>query len=334
MPIKRYKNILITGCAGFIGYHLSKKLLENTRFKIYGIDNINDYYDTKLKKKRLAILKKQKNFNFEKTDITNQKKIDFSFKKNQYEVVINLAAQAGVLYSIENPETYLKNNIEGFFNILAASKKFNIKHLIFASTSSVYGPANNFPLREYDNTDKPLSFYAATKKSNEVMAHSFSNVYKLPCTGLRFFTVYGPMGRPDMALFKFTKAILNKKNIYLNNNGNHVRDFTYIDDIVSGIIKLINIPPKKKIPFEIFNIGNSNPKKLKSFLSEIENYLGIKAKIKYRELQVGDIYKTHASVDKLKNKTGYQASTEIKIGIKKFIDWYKEYFSQPEENNN
>lgn len=326
MPAKKFTNILITGCAGFIGYHISKKLLKNKKFKIYGIDNINEYYDTKLKKKRLINLKKHKNFNFEKIDITNKKKIDFSFKKNNYEVVINLAAQAGVLYSIKNPETYLRNNIGGFFNILVASRKFNIKHLIFASTSSVYGPANNFPLKENDNTDQPLSFYAATKKSNEVMAHSFSNVYKLPCTGLRFFTVYGPMGRPNMALFKFTKAILNKKKMYLNNNGNHVRDFTYIDDIVDGVIKLINKPSKKKIPFEIFNIGNSNPKKLKNFLSEIEKYLGIKAKIKYRSLQVGDIYKTHASVDKLKIKTGYQASTEIKTGIKKFIDWYKEYF--------
>ena len=326
MPTKRYRNILITGCAGFIGYHLSKKILENKKFKIFGIDNLNKYYDVKLKQDRLKILKKQKNFNFEKIDITNRNKIDLSFKKNKYEVVINLAAQAGVLYSIENPETYLKNNIEGFFNILSASKNFSVKHLIFASTSSVYGPANIFPLKENANTDKPLSFYAATKKSNEVMAHSYSNVYKLPCTGLRFFTAYGPMGRPDMALFKFTKAILNKKKMYLNNNGNHVRDFTYIEDVVNGIIKLINIPPKKKIPFEIFNIGNSNPKKLKSFLSEIENNLGIKAKVKFRELQIGDIYKTHASVDKLKNKTGYKASTEIKIGIKKFIDWYKEYF--------
>lgn len=326
MPTKRFKNILITGCAGFIGYHLSKKLLENKKLNIHGIDNLNKYYDIKIKKDRLKILNKKKNFHFENIDITNKKKIDLIFKKNKYEVVINLAAQAGVLYSIKNPETYLKNNIEGFFNILSASKKFNIKHLIFASTSSVYGPANIFPLKENDNTDKPLSFYAATKKSNEVMAHSFSNVYKLPCTGLRFFTVYGPMGRPDMALFKFTRAILDKKKMYLNNNGNHVRDFTYIDDIVSGIIKLINIPPKKKIPFEIFNIGNSSPKKLKSFLFEIENYLGIKAKIKYRALQVGDIYKTHASVDKLKIKTGYKASTEIRAGIKKFIDWYKEYF--------
>jgi UDP-glucuronate 4-epimerase len=326
MPKKRSINILITGCAGFIGFHLSKKILENKNYNVTGIDNINNYYDIKLKKDRLKILSSKKNFSFKKIDITNQKKINLSFKKNKYAVVINLAAQAGVLYSIKNPDTYLKNNIEGFFNILVASNKFNIGHLIFASTSSVYGLANSFPLKENDNTDKPLSFYAATKKCNEVMAHSFSNVYKLPCTGLRFFTVYGPMGRPDMSLFKFTKGIINKKHINLNNFGNHVRDFTYIDDIVNGIDKLINKPPKQNIPFEIFNIGSSKPKRLKFFLSEIENNLGIKAKIKYRDLQVGDIYKTHASVEKLKIKTGYQASTNIKVGIKRFIDWYKNYF--------
>ncbi len=319
-------NILITGCAGFIGFHLSIKILEEARFNLVGIDNINNYYDVKIKKDRINILKKKKFNKFYKIDISNKNEIEKIFKKYKFTHVINLAAQAGVLYSVKNPDTYLKNNVEGFFNILSASKKFKIKHLIFASTSSVYGPAKNFPLKENNNTDKPLSFYAATKKCNEVMAHSFSNIYKLPCTGLRFFTVYGPMGRPDMALFKFTKGIINKKYINLNNNGNHVRDFTYIDDIVHGIIKLINIPSRKNIPFEIFNIGNSKPKKLKLFLSEIENYLGIKAKIKFKDLQLGDIYKTHASVSKLKAKTGYKATTDIKLGIKKFIDWYKQYF--------
>lgn len=328
MPIKSTTNILITGCAGFIGFHLSKKLLENKNFKVFGIDNLNNYYDVKLKKNRLKILKNIKKFKFEKLDIKNFKKIISNFKRNKYSVVINLAAQAGVLYSVKNPDTYLKNNIEGFFNILVASKNFKIKHLIFASTSSVYGPSRTFPHKETDNTDKPLSFYAATKKCNEVMAHSFSNIYKLPCTGLRFFSVYGPMGRPDMALFKFTKSIIQNKYINLNNNGNHIRDFTYIEDVVLGIIKLIKKPPSSNIPFEIFNIGNSNPIRLKFFLKEIENYLGIKAKIKLRDLQLGDIYKTHASIKKLKNKIGYQAFTNAKTGIKKFVDWYKFYFSK------
>ena len=326
MPTKRSINILITGCAGFIGFHLSNKLLKNKKYKVFGIDNINNYYDVNLKKDRIKILNNKINFKFEKIDITNKKKIDLNFKKNQYKYVINLAAQAGVLYSVKNPDSYLKNNIEGIYNILVSSKKYKIKHLIFASTSSVYGPSNSFPLKETDNTDKPLSFYAATKKSNEVMAHSFSNIYKLACTGLRFFSVYGPMGRPDMALFKFTKAIIDKKHINLNNYGNHVRDFTYIEDIVSGIIKLINKPPKNNIPFNIFNIGNSKPTRLKAFLAEIEKNLAVKAKVKYRDLQLGDIYKTHASVQKLKKKTGYSASTDTKTGIKKFIDWYKVYF--------
>ena len=326
MRNKKYTKILVTGCAGFIGYHLSKKILQNKKFKIFGIDNINDYYDVNLKKNRLKTLKFNKNFNFKKIDISNQKKINLIFKKNKFDVVINLAAQAGVQYSIKNSKAYLKSNIEGFYNILEASKKFNLKHLIFASTSSVYGPANTFPLKEIDNTDRPLSFYAATKKCNELMAHSFSNIYKLPCTGLRFFSVYGPMGRPDMALFKFTQAIISKKYIQLNNHGDHIRDFTYIDDVVSGVVKLIDKPSKKEIPFEIFNIGNSKPTKLKTFLLEIEKNLGLKAKVNYKDLQLGDVYKTHASIQKIKTKTGYRAFTDTKKGIKKFIDWYKNYF--------
>jgi len=324
--MKNKNYILVTGSAGFIGFHLSLKILKKLNFNVIGIDNINNYYDIKLKKKRLAILNEKSSYKFYKINIVKKEKLEKLFKKYKFKYVINLAAQAGVLYSVKNPETYHMNNIDGFFNILSISRKYKVKHLIFASTSSVYGPASDFPLKESTNTDKPLSFYAATKKCNEVMAHSFSNIYNLPCTGLRFFTVYGPMGRPDMALFKFTKAILNKEKIYLNNYGNHVRDFTYIDDVTDGILKLIKKPPKTKIPFDIFNIGNSNPKKLKHFLQEIENCLGAKAKIKYRSLQLGDIYKTHASTKKLRKKVGYQASTDTKKGIKKFIDWYKSYF--------
>ena len=239
---------------------------------------------------------------------------------------MHLAAQAGVRYSIENPESYLKNNLEGFFNILEVSKQNNIKHLVFASTSSVYGENNNFPLKENDNTNKPISFYAATKKSNEVMAHSYSYIFKLPCTALRFFTVYGPYGRPDMALFKFTKNILENKKIELFNNGNHNRDFTFVDDIVEGIYSVINKPNKKKIPFNTFNIGNGKSRKLIDYLSLIEKKLGRKAKIKNLPLQKGDIVKTHASISLLKNFTNYKPRVDIEEGVEKFIDWFVKYY--------
>ena len=271
--------VLITGCAGFIGYHLSIFLLKK-KINVFGIDNLNEYYDVKLKKNRLKNINNYKNFTFHKLDLLNIKKLNNIIKKNKIKIVVHLAAQAGVRYSIENPESYLKNNLEGFFNILEVSKQNNIKHLVFASTSSVYGENNNFPLKENDNTNKPISFYAATKKSNEVMAHSYSYIFKLPCTALRFFTVYGPYGRPDMALFKFTKNILENKKIELFNNGNHNRDFTFVDDIVEGIYSVINKPNKKKIPFNTFNIGNGKSRKLIDYLSLIEKKLGRKAKIK------------------------------------------------------
>ena len=319
-------NVLITGCSGFIGFHLSNFLLKK-KIKVIGVDNLNNYYDVKLKKNRLNILQKNKNFIFNKFDLNNINKLNKIVKKNKIKIIIHLAAQAGVRYSIENPKTYLKNNLDVFFNILEVSRNNKLKHLIFASTSSVYGENNNFPLKEKDTTSKPLSFYAATKKSNEVMAHSYSHIFKLPCTGLRFFTVYGPYGRPDMALFKFTKNIIHNKKIELYNNGNHSRDFTYIDDIVSGIYSIIKKPSTNKIPFNIFNIGNGNSRKLKDYLHAIEKKLGKKALIKKLPLQKGDIIKTHSDIRSLKKFSNYKPKTNIEEGIGKFIDWFIKYYN-------
>lgn len=318
--------ILITGCAGFIGFHISAKLLKNSKFKIYGIDNMNHYYDVALKKSRLKILKNNKKFNYYNIDIKNKKKLNENFKKNDYACVIHLAAQAGVRYSLEHPESYINNNIIGFFNILNISQKKKVKHFLFASSSSVYGSNNEFPLVETARTDLPLSFYAATKKSNELMAYSFSNIHNFPCTAMRFFTVYGPYGRPDMALFKFTEAIINKKQINLNNSGKHIRDFTYIDDVVESIYRLIKKPSKKKIPYEVYNIASSNPKKLKYFLDLIERQIGEKTLVKNQPLQQGDIYKTHGDVKKLVKKIGFKPKVTIEEGIVKFINWYQDYY--------
>lgn len=319
--------LLVTGCAGFIGYHLCLKLLENSKNQVYGIDDLNKYYDIHLKKDRLNNLRKySKKFHFYKIDISNLKKLKNNFSYNKYDYVINLAAQAGVRHSIKNPSEYLKRNIIGFFNILEVSRIYKIKHLIFASTSSVYGSSKKFPLKEKENTDKPLSFYAATKKSNEVMAYSYSNIYNLPCTGLRFFTVYGPYGRPDMSLFKFSKAIFESKRVDLFNKGNHIRDFTYIDDAIDAISKIIAIPSRNKIPFSIYNIANSRPENLKTFLGKIEKIIGKKSKKKYMKLQLGDIYKTHGSIYRLYKKINYKPKTQISVGIERFIKWYRDYY--------
>ena len=320
--------ILITGCAGFIGFHLTKLLIENINVEVFGIDNMNAYYDVDLKKTRLKILKKNKNFKFEKIDITNENKLLSSFNRNSYTHVIHLAAQAGVRYSIENPETYVQNNLVGFFNVLNLSNKFKIKHFLFASTSSVYGSSKKFPLNEDLKTDSPLSFYAATKKSNELMAYSYSNIYKLPCTALRFFTVYGPYGRPDMALFLFTEAILNNKKINLNNSGKHIRDFTYIDDVTNAVQKMIKKPSKKNIPYEVYNVAGANPKNLKYFLSIIEKNLKKKSKIFNRPLQKGDVYKTYGDNRELKKRTNFSTKFTIEVGIKKFLEWYRDYYKK------
>ena len=319
--------ILVTGCAGFIGFHLAINLLKD-KIKLFGIDNLNDYYDIELKKKRLQILKKKSNFTFKKINILNYKILNNFFIKNKINIIIHLSAQAGVRYSIESPRTYLENNIDGFFNILEVSKTHKIKHLLFASSSSVYGSQKKFPVIEEMNTDKPDSFYAATKKCNEVMAYSYSKIYNLKITGLRFFTVYGPYGRPDMALFTFTKNILKNKIINLYNKGNHERDFTYIDDVVYKISKLIKKPSKSKTPYQIFNIGNGNPEKLKKFVSIIERITGVKSRKKLIAFQKGDVHKTHSSPKKIDKLIGYKNNIKIEEGIKKFVNWYKEFYNK------
>ena len=320
--------VLVTGSSGFIGFHLCKRLLMNSNNRVFGIDNMNSYYDIKLKKDRLQLLRPFKNFKFQKIDINNQQKLESFFKKNKFDYVIHLAAQAGVRHSIHYPKDYLDSNIYGFFNVLELSKKFKIKHLIFASTSSVYGSNKSFPSKESDAINAPLSFYAATKISNEAMAHSYSNIHNLPCTAVRFFTVYGPFGRPDMALFNFIDNIFNSKPIKLYNKGDHIRDFTYVDDVVESISRVIKKVPPKKIRYRILNIGCGKPKSLTQFLGVIEETIGIKARVKYLGMQKGDTHTTHASIRKLNNTTNFKPKVSIEVGIKRFVDWYKEYYKR------
>ena len=329
---------LVTGAAGFIGSAVSEYLLKRGD-TVVGVDNLNDYYDVSLKHARLERIA-HANFSFRKLDVADGAGIAKLFANEQFEGVVHLAAQAGVRYSIENPKTYFKNNLEVFFNILEASKKNNIKHLIFASTSSVYGENNNFPLKEKDNTDKPISFYAATKKSNEVLAHSYSYIHNLPCTALRFFTVYGPWDRPDMALQKFTKSILSGKKIQVFNYGKHRRDFTYIDDIVKGVIHVLDEPAKanenwnsnlpdpatSNAPWRIYNIGNNSSIELMEYIQAIENALRIKANKELLPLQPGDVLDTFADVTDLVKDFKYKPSVKIDQGVAKFIEWYKEYY--------
>ena len=330
--------ILITGSSGFIGFHLSKLLLENNH-KVHGFDSMNNYYDVKLKNSRLKILSKYKNFTFSKGRLENKKKLDSIFKKFKPKIVIHLAAQAGVRYSIDKPRVYLDSNVTGTFNIIEASHKVKVKHLMMASSSSVYGANKSIPFKEIDKTETQLSIYAATKKANESMAHSYSNIWKIPITMLRFFTVYGPWGRPDMALFKFTKGILNNKKIDIYNYGKMYRDFTYIDDVVNGVKLLINKAPnnnqRKKIkndslspvaPFRVLNIGNTKKVYLLNFIKQIELELGKKAKRNYMPLKKGDVKETLSNTNLLKKITGYNPKTNYKSGVKKFINWYKKYY--------
>ena len=330
--------IFITGSSGFIGFHLAKKFL-NKGVKVYGFDSMNDYYDIKLKEARLSILRKKKNFLFTKGNLENEKKLSKCLRKFKPQIIIHLAAQAGVRYSIENPDTYLNSNILGTFNVLKISNQIKVKHLIIGSSSSVYGANKKFPFREIDKTDHQVSFYAATKKSTESLAHSYSSLWKLPITMLRFFTVYGPFGRPDMAYFKFTKKILNGKTIDIYNRGKMYRDYTYIDDIVEGISKLINKPPKlnskKKIkndsispvaPFRILNIGNTKKIYLLNFINILEKELGKKIKKNYLPMQKGDVHSTLSDCSLLKRITGYNPKTDYKVGIKKFINWYLNFY--------
>lgn len=331
--------ILITGAAGFIGFHLSKKLLDHS-YQIIGIDNLNDYYNPSLKQSRLEILGKYNNFNFHKVDLKDKTEVDSIFETYQPTHVINLAAQAGVRYSIENPYAYVDSNLTGFMNILEACRNYPVEHLLYASSSSVYGGNKVVPFSTNHNVDHPVSLYAATKKSNELMAHTYSHLYGIPTTGLRFFTVYGPYGRPDMAYFSFTKEILAGKPIKVFNHGNMERDFTYIDDIVEGIVKLIdNAPVANKdwdeskddlstsfAPYKIYNIGNNNPVKLMRFINALESALGKEAEKVYMEMQPGDVLRTYADVSDLERDINFKPSTSIEDGLAKFVQWYEEYY--------
>ena len=334
--------ILVTGSIGFIGFHLCKKLLDEGH-EVYGIDNINDYYDVDLKlarKKSLANyaaqLDENKKYNFKKIDISNKKDLFALFKKCNFDIVINLAAQAGVRYSIDNPQSYVESNLIGFVNIVECCREFKIKHLVFASSSSVYGMNKDQPFKIQDKTDFPISLYAATKKSNELLAFSYSHLYKIPTTGLRFFTVYGPFGRPDMAYFKFTKSIIEEKPIDVYNNGNMKRDFTYIDDIVDGMLSVLDKPPKSNqfdltlsdAPFRVLNIGNNKPISLEEFIECIEKALSKTAIKNELPMQPGDVPVTYANIDEINKEFGFNPKTNISDGIQKFVDWYVEYESK------
>ncbi len=312
--------LLLTGTAGFIGFHLAKELLENN-YEVLGIDNLNDYYDTNLKKDRLKILKSYDSFNFEKIDISNKDKISDAFKKFQPNKVVNLAAQPGVRYSLTNPYAYMDSNLVGFLNILELCRHNRVEGLIYASSSSVYGDSKVKPFSTNDSADKPISLYGATKRANELIAHSYSHLYKLNTTGLRFFTVYGPWYRPDMAMYIFAKKISNNEPIDVYNNGKMKRDFTFIDDIVKGTISSI----EKNFPCEIFNLGNNKTENLMDVIKHIENFLGIKAKINFKPIQPGDVLETFANIEKSQNQLNYFPKININEGIQYFTDWFRSY---------
>ncbi len=332
--------VLITGAAGFIGFHVSKFLLDRD-YIIAGIDNINDYYDTNLKIERLKILEGSADFKFYKVDMINKLELTDIFEEFQPHYVINLGAQAGVRYSIDNPYAYVDSNLVGFVNILELCREYTIKHLIYASSSSVYGGNSKVPFSTNHQVDHPVSLYAATKKANELMAHTYSHLYNIPTTGLRFFTVYGPWGRPDMAYFLFTKAILNNETINVFNHGKMERDFTYIDDIVEAISKLILLPPKSNpnwndadselssssAPYKIYNIGNNSPIQLEKFISVLEDKIGKKAKKNYMDMQQGDVLRTYADISDLEATISYKPNTPIEFGLEKFVEWYLDFYN-------
>ncbi|MEE8397851.1 MAG: NAD-dependent epimerase [Desulfobacterales bacterium] len=334
-----FKHVLVTGAAGFIGFHLSRRLL-NEGYRVTGIDNLNPYYDVNLKTGRLEQLEGSENFSFEKIDLADLKAMEALFEKSSIDGVVNLAAQAGVRYSIENPHAYVEANLVGFINVLECCRHNEIRHLVYASSSSVYGANTKMPFSIHHNVDHPVSLYAATKKANELMAHTYSSLYGLRCTGLRFFTVYGPWGRPDMALFLFTKAILAGEPIEVFNHGKMRRDFTYIDDIVEGIVRVLERLPEPDAawngdtpdpgtsyaPYRIYNIGNNNPVELIDFIAAIETALGRKAKKKYMDLQPGDVPETYADIDDLTRDVGFTPRTSIDEGIRQFVEWYRSYY--------
>lgn len=334
------EKVLITGSSGFIGFHLATLLLEKN-YNVVGVDNMNDYYDTKLKEGRLNILEQYVNYKFYKIDLKDKQSIDNLFKEYKFDYVVNLAAQAGVRYSIENPYAYVDSNLIGFVNILEACRNYPVKHLLYASSSSVYGGNKVAPFSTEHQVDHPVSLYAATKKSNELMAHTYSHLYKIPTTGLRFFTVYGPWGRPDMAYFSFTDAILEDKPINVFNHGKMERDFTYIDDIVEGIYKLLPLTPKSNpdwdetkdklsesfAPYKVYNIGNNQPVQLEKFIAVLEDKIGKKAVKNYMEMQPGDVVRTYADTSDLEKTIGFKPSTSIEDGLEKFANWYKKFYN-------
>jgi UDP-glucuronate 4-epimerase len=335
-------NILVTGAAGFIGFHLCNRLLGDGN-DVVGIDNINDYYDVNLKHARIAILQKHSNFTFYKIDIADLHAMEDLFanqRENAFDLVINLAAQPGVRYSLKNPHAYIRSNIVGFTNILECCRHSKVKHLVFASSSSIYGMNEKIPFSVSDNVDHPVSLYAATKKANELMAHTYAHLYELPCTGLRFFTVYGPWGRPDMAYFSFTKAIMEGTPIDVFNYGKMKRDFTYIDDIIEGLVRVMDKIPRSNpewdrknpdpgssyAPYKLYNIGNHNPVELIKFIEVLENNIGKKAQKNMLPMQPGDVPTTYADADDLMNDVGFKPATPLEEGIKKFVQWYKGYY--------
>ncbi len=335
----KFKKALVTGAAGFIGFHLCRQLIDQG-VKVTGIDNLNPYYDVGLKTDRLEIIQSAPNFSFVELDIADRSGMQALFESNPFDVVVNLAAQAGVRYSLQNPHAYVDSNLVGFVNILEGCRHNDVKHLVFASSSSVYGANTKMPFSVHHNVDHPVSLYAATKKANELMAHTYSHLYGLCCTGLRFFTVYGPWGRPDMALFLFTKAILENRPIKVFNHGKMQRDFTYIDDIIEGVTRVMGRLPDPNpqwrgdqpdpgtsyVPYKVYNIGNNNPVELIDFINVIENALGSEAKKEYLDLQPGDVPATYADVDDLIADAGFKPQTPITSGIQKFVDWYREYY--------
>ena len=333
------RKILVTGAAGFIGFHLSRRLLEGGD-TVVGLDNLNPYYDVTLKQARLRMLEEKENFRFVRVDLSDRKTMEALFADERFEIVVNLAAQAGVRYSLKNPHAYVDSNLVGFLNVLEGCRHQQVKHIVFASSSSVYGANTRMPFSVHDNVDHPLSLYAATKKANELMAHAYAALYGLPCTGLRFFTVYGPWGRPDMALFLFTRAILEARPIDVFNEGRMMRDFTFIDDIIEGLVRVMERIPARDAdwrgdrpdpsasfaPYRLYNIGNNQPVALLDFIAILEGHLGRKAQKNFLPLQAGDVPATFADVDDLSADVGFKPATPITEGIRRFVEWSRDYY--------
>ena len=335
----KYQKVFVTGTAGFIGFHLARRLLKDG-YQVVGVDNLNPYYEVALKEARLEALKDESNFIFIKMDLTDREQLGRLFARQQFDVVVNMAAQAGVRYSIENPYAYVDSNLVGFVNLLECCRHNQVKHFVFASSSSVYGANTTMPFSVHHNVDHPVSLYAATKKANELMAHTYSHLYRLPSTGLRFFTVYGPWGRPDMALFLFTRAILEDQPLKVFNHGKMQRDFTYIDDIIEGVVRVLGRLPQanphwsgaapdpgtSSAPYKIYNIGNNNPVELIKFIEVIEAALGKRAQKEFMDLQPGDVVATYADVDDLMQDVGFKPTTPIEVGVERFVEWFKDFY--------